>query len=148
MRLIRSCGVEVSRCSSMELGYAAPLGEWFASLGQTVAFRGGVSLAKVSDLVRLFDCRLEEEAFERAKSRFDADWLLMVDEYPQLDRDADKPMQASDVRLVVVTPEGKILSTNTSLGGHPEVLQPRIGKAGLAWMRKVLARKQHLENAT
>ena len=77
----------------VELGYAAPLGEWFASLGQTVAFRGGVSLAKVSDLVRLFDCRLEEEAFERAKSRFDADWLLMVDEYPQLDRDADKPMQ-------------------------------------------------------
>jgi nicotinamide-nucleotide amidase len=127
----------------VELGYAAPLGDWFASLGQTPAYRGGVSLAAVPDLLRLLDCQDEEEAFQRAKTRFDADWLLMVDEYPQLDRYVDEPMGASEIRWVVVTPTGRVLATRSSLGGHPEVLQPRIAKAGLAWMRRALKGLKH-----
>ncbi len=122
----------------IELGYAAPLGDWFASLGHTPAYRGGVSLGNVQDLLRLFDCDSEEEALRRAKTRFDADWCLLIDEYPQLERDSEKPMGACDVRLVVMRPDGEVMVTKSSMGGHPEVLQPRIGKAGMAWMRRIL----------
>ena len=124
----------------IELGYAAPLGDWFASLGQTPAYRGGVSLANVQDLLRLFDCDSEGEALRRARAKFNADWLLMVDEYPQLDRNAEKLLGACEVRLVGVSPDGEEMATQSSMGGHPEVLLPRIGKAGMAWMRHILSR--------
>jgi len=55
----------------IELGYAAPLGDWFASLGQTPAYRGGVSLGNVQDLKRLFDCGVFLGCFLVGSSRVD-----------------------------------------------------------------------------
>ncbi len=124
----------------VELGYAAPLGDWFASLGSTPAYRGGVSLATLDDLSKLFDCDGQEEALRRAKARFKADWVLLVDQYPQLDRQAEKPIDACNVRLVVLTPEDEVCETQSMMGGHPDILQPRIAKAGMAWMRHVMKR--------
>lgn len=124
---------------AVELGYAAPLGDWFASLGSTPAYRGGVSLATLDDLSNLFDCEGEQEALRRAKARFKADWVLLVDQYPQLDRQAEKPIDACKVRLVVLTPEGEVCETQSMMGGHPDILQPRIAKAGMAWMRHVMS---------
>ena len=123
---------------AIELGYAAPLGDWFASLGSTPSYRGGVSLAKRDDLFNLFDCDGEGEALRRTKARFNADWVLLVDQYPQLDRQAEQPIAACDVRLVVLTPEDELRETQSTMGGHPEILQPRIAKAGMAWMRHVM----------
>ncbi|MGI9474484.1 MAG: competence/damage-inducible protein A, partial [Rubripirellula sp.] len=67
-------------------------------------------------------------------------WILVVDSYPELDRQSDLPQPASEIRLVVVAPGGETLATKTTMGGHPDVLQPRIAKAGMAWLRKVLSR--------
>lgn len=124
----------------IELGHAALLGDWFATLGETEAYRGGVSLAVTGDLKEMFDVNSESEAIDRAREIFSADWVLMVDSYPALDRKSDKPLPASELRLVVVPPEGKALATNTVMGGHPDVLHPRIAKAAMAWMRKILSR--------
>ena len=40
----------------VELGRAAPLGHWFASLGETPSFRGGLSLAVTDDLLHITGC--------------------------------------------------------------------------------------------
>lgn len=127
----------------IELGNAAPLGDWFATLGNSPAYRGGLSLAGVDDLLALFECGEEGEAVARAKRRFGADWLLLVDRYPPIETNSDQPMQACEVRLAVVAPDGTLRQTRSSMAGHPEVLQPRIGKAAMAWLRHFLSRVRH-----
>ena len=124
----------------IELGFAAPLGDWFASLGETAAYRGGLSLADTGDLRGMFEADSDERATEQATKMFAADWVLIVDGYPTLDKTSNTPQAASDVRLVVVMPEGKWMSTKTAMGGHPDVLHPRIAKAAMSWMRKILQR--------
>ena len=124
----------------IELGRAAPLGDWFASLGETPAYRGGLSLATVEELIRMFTASTLEEAVGRVRETFAVDWVLLVDSYPVLDKTSDQPQPAADLRLLVVPPNGKGLSTSTTMGGHPEILQARIAKAAMAWLRKVLSK--------
>ncbi len=124
----------------IELGRSAPLGDWFASLGETPAYCGGLSLATVNDLLRIYAASSLEEAIQKVSDTFAVDWILLVDAYPLLNKSSDKPQPASDVRLLVVSPDGKHLVTKTTLGGHPEILQARIAKAAMAWLRKILSK--------
>jgi nicotinamide-nucleotide amidase len=137
----------------IELGRAAPLGDWFASLGETPAYRGGISLATSDDLQVMFGTvgpsgstesadSSEQQAIETAKQRFGVDWILLVDGYPELDKSGDRPQAASAVRFVVASPDGKQLTSEHVMGGHPQVLQPRIAKAGMAWLRTVLRQSE------
>ncbi|MCG8650037.1 MAG: molybdopterin-binding protein [Pirellulales bacterium] len=124
----------------IELGRAAPLGGWFAALGNSPAFRGGLSLADAGDLTRMSGCPEKADALEWFRRQFDADWLLLVDGYPCLEAAADHPQPAAEVSLLVICPAGKRYPTRTTLGGHPDILQPRIAKTAMAWMRKVMTR--------
>ncbi|MGI9470587.1 MAG: competence/damage-inducible protein A, partial [Rubripirellula sp.] len=99
----------------IELWRAAPLGDWFASLGATPAYRGGLSLATSSDLNLLFGGESEEAAIDRLKKAYDVEWILVVDSYPELDRQSDLPQPASEIRLVVVAPGGETLATKTTM---------------------------------
>ena len=123
------------------LGRAAPLGDWFATLGRTPAFRGGISLGTIDDLQNMFDATDIDAALAKLKKSFGVDWILLVDGYPPLDPSSDTPQEATEVRFVVASPSGKQFATKSTMGGHPNVLQPRIAKAGMAWLRKVLAAK-------
>ena len=49
----------------IELGRAAPLGDWFASLGETPAYRGALSLATADELIRMFTASTLEAAVGR-----------------------------------------------------------------------------------
>lgn len=122
----------------LELGYAAPLGDWFAALGETDAYRGGLSLAGADDLCRIAATDSFAAAAEWLKSRLRADWLLTVDAYPELTQ-LDRPAApASEVRFMLVPPDGSPETTSASIGGHPSIVHPRIGKAALQWFRGVL----------
>lgn len=122
----------------IELGRAAPLGDWFASLGETPAYRGGLSLATEDDLLQIYAASTLEQAIQQIRSTFAVNWILLVDGYPALDKKSDKPQPASEIRLLVVSPRGKHYVTRTTLGGHPDILQARIAKAAMAWLRKIL----------
>lgn len=124
----------------IELGMAAPLGNWFASLGKTPSYRGGLSFANTDDLMQLTGCEDLTSSLEELRRRFDTDWILMVDEYPSLESTDGGPLRASTSRLVVIRPDGKKVATTTTLGGHPAILQQRIGKAAMAWLRKVVGK--------
>lgn len=122
----------------IELGRAAPLGDWFASLGETPAYRGGLSLATANDLIRLFVTNNAMDAFEQLRTRFAADWLLVVDSYPSLEQTADRPLTAADARLIVITGDQKPQIKCITPAGHPDILQSRIAKSAMAWLRKAL----------
>lgn len=115
----------------LELGYAAPLGHWFASLGETPAYRGGLSLAAMPDT-----------PLTEIQSQFGADWLLVVDGYPAIPGDLVGHVPASDVRMWIVAADGKTYEETIHIGGHPEILQPRIGKAAMACLRSVVSRSR------
>ncbi|QDT06499.1 Putative competence-damage inducible protein [Rubripirellula lacrimiformis] len=122
----------------VELGRAAVLGDWFATLGDSPAYRGGVSLADTDDLCRIFDAANPDEALQNARQRFAADWMLLVDQYPALDNAADARLPNVDVALTIIDPSGQTLRHTITLGGHPDIMQARIAKSAMAWMRKVL----------
>ena len=123
----------------IELGYAAPMGDWFASLGDTPAYRGGLSLAGRDDLARLSGCEDWLSATRQSMQRFEATHALIVDAYPSLRGDHDSPIPAAKVDLIVVRPSGDVATTTVTLGGHPSILQARLAKAGLAFLRSRLA---------
>ena len=123
----------------VEYGPAAPLGDWFAKLGDTPAFKGGLSLANPMQLQTMFGGNTEQETLKLLQAKCELDWILVVDHYPQLDHEAHLPQPASEISLLVISPEGDCLIRKETLGGHPDVLQPRIAKAAMAWLRQVLA---------
>lgn len=123
----------------VELGRAAPLGDWFASLGESPAYRGGLSLASTEDLFKVFNADDVDAALAELARRFDVDWVLLVDRYPSLDAMSDTPIPAADVRFVVLPKNGSTQTQAISLGGHPDIMQPRIAKAAMAWLRGVIS---------
>lgn len=125
----------------VEFGCAAPLGDWFATLGHTPAYRGALSLGSSADLLKLVDAKSMPEALQLVCQRFDANWVLAIDAYPQVDRNSDQPAPATEVRLMVGSRDGTTINSSTKIGGHPDVLLPRVGKSGMAWLRTVLSQE-------
>ncbi|KAA5547364.1 competence/damage-inducible protein A [Roseiconus nitratireducens] len=125
---------------SLELGNAAKLAGWFASLGKTATYRGGFCFADLPELAAVFAVAVPS-ATQTLLEKTGADWLLVVDAYPSLEVEAEEPLPAAEVRFVVVGPDGRTFSTTSRLGGHPAIVHARIGKAALAWFRTVLARE-------
>ena len=133
------------RLAVIELGRAAPLGNWFAALGDSPAFAGGLSLGNVTDLCRLTDVQADgtddeilERCFEAVCRRFNANWILLVDPYPSLESLDGKPLPAAEVTFTVRDPSGRIHHVTDSLGGHPSIVHPRIAKAALMLLRGCL----------
>ncbi|MCD0463531.1 molybdopterin-binding protein [Roseiconus lacunae] len=120
-----------------EFGRAALLGDWFASLGETPGYRGGVSFADIDALTELLLAG-QDQPLETLRERFKASWLLAVDGYPSLEGTSDAPLPAAEVDLIVIDPSGKRSVTTSRIGGHPSIIQARIAKAALAWLRHVL----------
>lgn len=125
----------------VEYGRAAPLGDWFAKLGDTPAYKGGLSLANPQQLQDMFGGETEQQALKIVKQKCELDWILVINSYPELQRDASLPQPASEITFTVLTADEQVLTRTESLGGHPDVLQPRIAKAGMAWLRTALAGK-------
>ena len=123
---------------SVEFGRAAELADWFASLGRNSAYRGGFCFADLEEMASVFDIA-PESVMETLRTRSGSDWLVAVDEYPSLESADDQPLPAAEVKLIVIDPNGKVLATTSRLGGHPSIIQARIAKAALAWLRRVIA---------
>jgi len=123
---------------TVELGRSAMLATWFASLGETSAYRGGFCFATLGELAAVFGVS-DDRAIETLRQRSGADWLLLVDQYPSLECEDDAPLPAANVTFCVVGPNGERHQISSRLGGHPSIIYSRIGKAALAWLRRVLA---------
>jgi nicotinamide-nucleotide amidase len=122
----------------IELGRAAPLGDWFAAIEPTASFRGALSLDCTERLLMWATADSVETAMAQMANQFGSDWVLLVDGYPSIDPKADKPMPASEVRIMVRDPEGQINQKVVSIGGHPSIIQPRIAKTAMQLFRTTL----------
>ncbi|WP_404304479.1 competence/damage-inducible protein A [Neorhodopirellula lusitana] len=140
------------RLAVIELGRAAPLGDWFAGLGDSPAFSGGLSLGNHADLCRITDVQWDgdpgaigdqdeaiQKCFDVAGQRFEADWILLVGDYPALQSDHDRVQPPEEVTFTVRDPAGGIHQQSKRLGGHPSIVHPRIAKAALMFLRECLA---------
>jgi nicotinamide-nucleotide amidase len=124
--------------SVVELGRAALLGDWFAALEPTSSYRGGLSLAGVNDLMALFEADSLPTALGQAATKFASDWILLIDAYPSIDPMADKPIPACDVDISVRDPLGRLHQSSISIGGHPSIIQARIAKSAMQFLRTIL----------
>ncbi|MCA9136154.1 MAG: damage-inducible protein CinA [Planctomycetales bacterium] len=123
---------------SVEFGRSAVLANWFASLGETSAYRGGFCWESIDNAAAFLGVN-SESALEVLRVRCEADWVLAVDAYPSLDCNDDAPLPAAEVKLVVIDPAGKVFATTSRIGGHPSIIHERIGKAALSWLRRLLS---------
>ncbi len=131
------------RLCVIELGHAAPLGNWFAAIGDSPVLAGGLSLVGVANL-RQF-AGLDEphaslaECHEMIRQRFSADWVLLIDAYPDLSHLENYVLPESTITFTVTHPDERMTSTSETIGGHPSIVHPRIAKAGLRYLRQCLA---------
>ncbi|WP_168565459.1 competence/damage-inducible protein A [Crateriforma spongiae] len=123
----------------IEFGFAAPLGDWFAALGETPAYRGGLSLAVTDDVIKLAEGDDWVASARTLAHRFGATHVLAVDRYPSLELHDDRPLPAADVRIIVLSGEDGYQEKMVTLGGHPSIVQPRFAKAALAFLRSTLS---------
>ncbi len=149
----------------IELGKSAPLGDWFAAIDQADRYLGGISVFDRAQLTRFVSCRNQNptttfsenqqnressldpidsdgsfnELLQRFQQLYATDWLLVVDSYPTLTQTSPGPLPAQEVRFYVLDPSGKIHLDQQSMGGHPDVIQPRVAKAAMRFLRQQLA---------
>ena len=131
------------RLCVVELGHAAPLGNWFAAIGDSPVLAGGLSLVGLDELRRFAGSEHAhatlQECIETVRQRFSAEWLLLVDAYPDLHQLEQNVIPESSITFSVSHPDGRWTSKAESIGGHPSIVHPRIAKAGLRYLRQCFA---------
>ncbi|TWT75158.1 competence/damage-inducible protein A [Allorhodopirellula solitaria] len=131
------------RLCVIELGHAAPLGDWFAALGDSPVLAGGLSLVGNAELRHFAGLdtsdATHQDCVQKIGERFTADWMVVVDAYPDLNRLKNDVTPASDVTFSVGHPDGRLTSQTENIGGHPSIVHARIAKAALQYLRQCLA---------
>ncbi len=123
----------------VELGYAAPLGDWFATLGDTPSYRGGLSLASLEPLLKFTSCSTLTEAMQSLKSQSDASWVLVVDRYPILPSRDDAMLPPTEFCIHILDPAGRMHEQLHKISGHPDILHARVAKMSMAFLRARIA---------
>jgi nicotinamide-nucleotide amidase len=132
----------------VELGHACCIIPWLAATEATDVFQGGqfllpsqpvehghstLAIGTVSNKAAPDTCDYNEDG-PAPMLWPKADWILTVDHYPTLRGAEQGPLPASTVRFSLVTPDASRITSEETLSGHPEVIQPRIGKAALFFL--------------
>jgi nicotinamide-nucleotide amidase len=113
--------------ATLEVGHSAPVANWLADVPQRHVFLGGRVISPE------YAARLD---LDHHRQELGADWLLVVDPYPDLRTLSDAP---AEVKVSIVGPsEGDSAAKTYRLGGHPSIIQSRIGKSALAFLRQQL----------
>jgi len=140
----------------LEIGHDALLTQWLSSMEAADVFRGGLHLSDHACLARVARSFGSEPAELGPiwQAACDADWLVLIDEYPVAGAKAGTLMPACELRIVIRRrPQGNLHEGETAvsrlepgavwehrmeLAGHPDVLRHRIAKHGLDWLRRSL----------
>src|SRR5690606_25669444 len=102
------------RMATIEVGHAAPLATWMADVVPRDVYAGGMVTAQVE---------ADPEALRQKLATWQADWLLVVDGYPTLQRSDDA---AAEVTITLCgRATDQFWQQTCSLGGHPGILHAR-----------------------
>jgi nicotinamide-nucleotide amidase len=93
-------------------------------------------MSAASDLMAMLEVNSIETAMATTKEKFASDWVVLVDAYPSLDPTADQPIPACDVTIIICDPAGKLHHKTVKIGGHPSIIQPRIAKTAMQFLRQ------------
>lgn len=115
------------RLATIETGYGSVLAGWLSGVAPRHVYAGGEIVER--------PVGGEKELRERLV-RSDADWLLAVGDYPDLGGDGDG---LGKVRIALCgSGADRYWEATQTIGGHPSIVHPRIGKTGLAFARAKL----------
>jgi nicotinamide-nucleotide amidase len=136
--------------ASMEIGAASWVGDWMLAVnGTRDHFAGSLAVPSMVAAHRWLTgsqsaeprCEDDDAAWQglvrELQRRFDAEVALVTGVYP-----TEEQMTSAQVPFQPVFALGlgeQIFMRRTSMGGHPDVLGPRIGKTGLDLVRRGLA---------
>jgi len=122
----------------VELGRATMLGNFFASLGEDSCLKGSLSFSDADAMVRHFGTESLDDAIASVKEAYDADWLILIDKYPQLITDPTAKRPKSTVYMTFAGPDGELLKSDREIASHPNIVHPIIAKATMARFRRAL----------
>ncbi len=138
--------------ASVEVGAASWVSDWMlkcdvpASAGQPEmqesGYRGGIAFPTLERAAEWFTgARVDGESLwqgvaRQARQRFGADVVLVVGTYPT-QAAMETATQPFTFNFAVATAEG-VEHHERSMGGHPDVLGPRVAKTGLDLLRQKL----------
>jgi nicotinamide-nucleotide amidase len=122
----------------VELGHATMLGNLFASLGSESCLRGSLGFDNAESLLKHFQSASLEEAMAKLKDSYQADWGLLIDQYPTTDLKSVEARPKTTVQLSIVKPDGEVVATERTLSAHPDIVHAIIAKATMAKFRKIL----------
>lgn len=112
------------RLATIETGHGSVLAGWLSGVAPRHVYAGGEVVERLGGG--------EKELRERLV-RSDADWLLSVGDYPDLGGDGDG---LGKVRIALCgRGADRYWEATQTIGGHPSIVHPRIGKTGLAFAR-------------
>ena len=136
----------------VELGCASTVGDWMLGIedSKSDCFQGSFAFRTLGSATAALELPHgpEEESKEAAKEnafreitqvlsqRLGVDLVLLVSRYPSMSemQSARTPFD----QFYGVLWNGKFHEKRTKMGGHPDVLGPRIGKTGLDFLRRIL----------
>ncbi len=140
------------RMASVEVGAASWIGDWMLAAADSnsqstgAMYLGGLvfpSLQQAATWLGAADNQLESTDDEvwkavatQAHQRFSADITLVVGVYPSSNQAANATAPFEPV--IAIVHQDQIYVTRLRMGGHPDVLGPRIAKTGLDLVRKLL----------
>lgn len=115
------------RLETIEIGHAAPLASWLAEISPRHVFVSGRTLAELA---------CTELTADQVRITSTADWTLLVDSYPSLQKVGDV---AAEVTVVIDSKFPDRFATKTfRISGHPSIIHARIGKTALSFFREHL----------
>lgn len=145
-RLLAHKGMSLS---SVEIGAASWINDWMltAQGNQATTYRGGLGFSSV-DVANQWVDRASHEPMEKTtdefwsslvrqvREEFRSDLALGVGVYPSY-TDMENSTKAFEPVFVIAS-QSDVKIVRQSMGGHPDVLGPRIGKTGLDHVRRWL----------
>jgi nicotinamide-nucleotide amidase len=147
LRLLQRSGQSLA---TLEVGPDARLIPWLNRADQILPARilGGISFRSTQALrdwmvrqkqtVSETGSELVPEAAAAVARQFQSDWCLAIGVYPEHSEVASaQSIPTAGLHVVVIGPQG-IYQRFFELGGHPEVLYPRLAKTGLDQLRRLL----------
>lgn len=130
--------------ASLEIGAASWLSDWMlqAAAGSANLYRGGLAFPSLSAAQQWFSGKpsadsVWQDLALQARQRSQADLVIVVGCYPTL-AEMSQPGARFDFTFAIAD-ANQVNLHELSMGGHPDVLGPRVAKTGMDLLRRRLA---------
>ncbi len=122
----------------VELGRATLLGNMFASLGSESCLAGSLGFADSESMLTHIGVSSIDDAIATIKSNYHADWLILIDQYPEITTEVAEKRRKNTIQMTFARPDGELLKSERVVASHPDIVHAIVAKATMARFRRML----------